>query len=165
MNRLIIYCDQLDFSSLAKAFDGEFKADCNLSAEILFVEEEEIKNLNAEQRNVDAVTDVLYFPTLEGIKGENIKKSNFIYDVDEERNRFIGSIVICTKRAQEQAEEYGHSYERELFYLATHGLCHLFGYDHMTDQDKAEMREKEKAVMEILYPTKKETSKKSGGNE
>jgi len=154
MNRLIIYCDQLDFSSLAKAFDGEFKADCNLSAEILFVEEEEIKNLNAEQRNVDAVTDVLSFPTLEGIKGENIKKSNFIYDVDEEGNLFIGSIVICTKRAQEQAEEYGHSYERELFYLATHGLCHLLGYDHMVEDEKAEMREKEEKVLAKINLTR-----------
>lgn len=150
MNRLYIYCDQFDFLSLGEAFIGEFESDCDLSAEILFVDEEEIRRVNAEQRQIDAVTDVLSFPTLDGIRNKKILKKNFKYDVDEDGNLFIGSILICTKRAEEQAVEYGHSYNRELYYLATHGLCHLLGYDHMNDSDKSEMREKEEKVLTKL---------------
>lgn len=154
MNRLIIYCDEFDFSPLASAFDGEYKADCNLSAEILFVDEDEIRELNKNQRGIDAVTDVLSFPTLDGIREQEIKKDYFKYDVDEDGNLFIGSIVICTKRAQEQADEYGHTYNRELLYLATHGLFHLLGYDHMTDDDKGQMREKEERVLTKINATR-----------
>lgn len=150
MSRLNIYCDQFDFLSLGEAFLGEFESDCDLSAEILFVDEDEIRRVNLEQRKIDAVTDVLSFPTLDGIKSKKILKKNFIYDVDEEGNLFIGSILICTKRAEEQALEYGHSYNRELYYLATHGLFHLLGYDHMNEVDKTEMREKEEKVLTKL---------------
>ena len=154
MNRLIIYCDEFDFLPLASAFDGEYRADCNLSAEILFVDEDEIRELNKNQRGIDAVTDVLSFPTLDGIREQEIKKDYFKYDVDEDGNLFIGSIVICTKRAQEQADEYGHTYNRELLYLATHGLFHLLGYDHMTDDDKGQMREKEERVLTKINATR-----------
>lgn len=154
MKHLDIYCDQLDFSSLAAAFDGEFSADCPLALEIIFVGKDEIKALNAERRSVDAVTDVLSFPTLDGICGKKISAKDFPYDIDEEGNLFIGSIVICTDVAHEQAEEYGHSYERELFYLATHGACHLLGYDHIAEDDKKIMREKEERVLKKLNLTR-----------
>lgn len=154
MNRLIIYCDEFDFLPLANAFAGEYKADCNLCAEILFVGEEEIKELNKNQRGIDAVTDVLSFPTLDGIRDKEIKKDYFKFDVDEDGNLFIGSIVICTKRAQEQADEYGHTYNRELLYLATHGLFHLLGFDHMTDDDKRQMRQKEESVLTKINATR-----------
>lgn len=156
MNNLSIYCDQLDFSSLAAAFDGEFVSDCPLALEIVFVGKEEIKQLNAERRSIDAVTDVLSFPTLDGICEREISAKDFPYDIDEEGNLFIGSIVICTDVAREQAEEYGHSYERELFYLATHGVCHLLGYDHMQEDDKKLMREKEEKVLKKLNLTRDE---------
>ena len=71
-------------------------------------------------------------------------------EIDEEGNLLIGSIVICCDRAREQAEEYGHSYQRELHYLIVHGIMHCLGYDHMTDEDKAEMREKEEYVLSKL---------------
>ena len=60
---------------------------------------------------------------------------------------FIGSVVICEERAKEQAEEYAHSYRRELNYLVVHGLCHLLGYDHMVEEDKAQMRALEEKVL------------------
>jgi len=147
---LTVYCDDFDFAPLAAAFDGEVESDCNLAAEIVFTDEEEIKRLNRELRNTDAVTDVLSFPSLDNIRGAKLKKADFPTDIDEEDNLFLGSIAICVKRAQEQAEEYGHSYNRELHYLATHGLWHLLGYDHMTDADKAQMREKEEKVLNKL---------------
>lgn len=147
MKHLHIYCDDFDFAPLAKAFDKEFNSNVDLACEILFVDEEEIQRLNRETRNTDRVTDVLSYPTMDGIKNQKIIKKEHIDEVDEEGNLLIGSIVICTKRAQEQAQEYGHSYNRELHYLATHGVCHLLGFDHMQEDEKAEMRQKEEAVL------------------
>jgi probable rRNA maturation factor len=96
---------------------------------------------------MDKVTDVLSYPALDGIKGQAIKGEEHPYEIDEEDNLLIGSIVICCDRAREQAEEYGHSYNRELHYLIVHGIMHCLGYDHLTDEDKAEMREKEELVL------------------
>ncbi len=144
---LKIYCDQFDFSALEKAFDGETESDCVLAAEIVVTDEEEIRRLNCETRGVDAVTDVLSYPSLDNIRGVTLKKADFPMDLDEEGNLFLGSIAICKKRAEEQAEEFGHSFLREVNYLACHGMWHLLGYDHMTDGDKAVMREREEKVM------------------
>lgn len=147
---LNIICDDLDFTSLSKAFEGEYEADCPLSAEIITVGKEEIKELNNRFRNIDRVTDVLSFPTLDGIRGKKLLKADYPFDIDADGTLFLGSIAICKEVAKEQAEEYGHPFERELFYLATHGLCHLLGYDHMMDEDKAQMREKEERVLKKL---------------
>ena len=144
--KLIIYSER-DFTSLSKAFEEEFESDCNISAEIVAVDEQEIRRLNRENRGIDEVTDVLSFPSLDGIFGKKLEKKNFPADIDEEGNLFIGSIAICVRRAEEQAEEYGHSFERELNYLAAHGICHLLGYDHMIEEDKLVMREKEEKVL------------------
>ena len=154
MFNLNIYCDEYDFSPLARAFEGEAEADCPISLEIIFADKEEIKRLNSQFRKIDRETDVLSFPTLDGIRGKALKAADYPYDVDEDGKLFLGSIVICTEVAKAQAEEYGHSYERELFYLAAHGVCHLLGYDHMTDEDKTEMREKEERVLEKLHLTR-----------
>lgn len=151
---LKIYCEEFDFSPLSAAFDGEFESDSGCAAEIVFVDEEEIRRLNRELRSTDAVTDVLSFPALDGIRGKKLKKNDFPADIDEENNLFLGSIAICEKRAVEQAEEYNHSFNRELHYLATHGLFHLLGYDHMTDTDKAEMRAKEESVLNKMNITR-----------
>ena len=154
MLMLNIFCEQFDFSPLAEAFEGEIESDCGLSAEIIITDEAEIRRLNAEARGIDAVTDVLSFPSLDGIRGRALKKADFPFEVDEEGTIFLGSIVICEKRAREQAEEYGHSYMRELHYLAVHGLWHLLGYDHMTEEDKPEMRAKEEKILSKLGITR-----------
>ncbi len=132
---------------MQKAFGGEFSSDISLSAEIIFCSEEEIQKLNSQFRHIDSVTDVLSFPTLDGIRGVKIKKADFPCDIGDDKKLFIGSVAICEKRAKEQAEEYGLSYERELNYLAVHGLCHLLGYDHENEDDKKEMREKEERIL------------------
>lgn len=154
MQKLKIECEDFDFSLLEGAFEGEFSSDCTLSLEITFVDEVEIRRLNNKARGVDAITDVLSFPSLDGILNKKIKKSDFRYDLDEDGSLFIGSIAICPTRAKEQAEDYGHSERRELFYLATHGICHLLGYDHMTDKDKSVMREKEERVLSKINITR-----------
>ena len=148
--KLYIYCEEEDFSALSDAFEGELESDTDLSAEIIIVDEEEIRRLNREMRNIDAVTDVLSFPSLDNIFGKKIEKKNFPYEVDEQGNLFIGSIAICKKRASEQAEEYGHSIEREMSYLAVHGVCHLLGYDHMVEADKKVMRKMEEHILEKM---------------
>lgn len=150
MCKLEIISEEECFSCLSPVFASEFESDACLSAEILIVGREEIHRLNREFRQVDRATDVLSFPTLDGIRGKKIAKSDFPYDVSDDGSIFIGSVVICREVAEEQAREYGHSFERELYYLAVHGLCHLLGYDHMTDDDKAEMRRKEERIMERL---------------
>lgn len=145
-----IFCDDYDFSPLAGAFEGEVEADCDLAVEVILCDEEYIKKLNAETRGVDAVTDVLSYPSLDHIRGAILKKADFPADLDEEGNLFLGSIAICKKRAEEQAEEYGHSYFRELNYLAAHGVLHLLGYDHIEESDRAEMREREERVLKKI---------------
>ena len=139
--------DELQLHSLCKAVGAFVRSDVGLAAEGVFVDADEIRALNQEQRGIDAVTDVLSFPTLDGICEKELKKADFPFDIDENGNLFIGSIVINRERAREQAEEYGHSYERELHYLLVHGIMHCLGYDHMTDGDKAKMRAAEEAVL------------------
>ena len=146
-----LFCDeefsQENVAALENALQGFVQTDVTLGVEIVFVDGEEIQRLNRETRSIDKVTDVLSYPYLDGIKGKPLAAEEFPFDVDEEGNLFVGSVVVCVKRAIEQAEEYGHSLNRELHYLLTHGVLHCLGYDHMTDEDKAEMREKEEYVL------------------
>ena len=150
---LRILCDEYDFSPLAAAFADEFDCDVPAAAEVVIVDKEEIKRLNNQFRSIDKVTDVLSFPSLEGIYNKPIRGEDFPYE-SEDGVLNVGCIAICKEVAAEQAEEYGHSFERELNYLITHGVCHLFGYDHMTESDKAAMREKEEKVLKKLSLTR-----------
>lgn len=151
MGKLVIESLQkkMKLRKLAKAVYAVLGQKARFKAELVFESEDGIQVLNRRARGVDSVTDVLSFPTLEGIKGEVINPENCVTEM-EGRYIFIGSIVLCEEKIKEQAEELGHSAEREREYLIIHGLLHLFGYDHMTEEDKKEMREKEKAVIKIL---------------
>lgn len=133
--------------ALENALGESVDSDVPLALEVIFVSEEEIRSLNAQTREIDKVTDVLSYPTLDGIKGEEIKGAEHPFEIDEEARLVIGSVAVCIQRAKEQAKEYGHSFERELNYLIVHGAMHCLGYDHMTDEDKAEMREREEFVL------------------
>lgn len=149
MRKLIIECEEegFDTSLLEKYGLQGVDTDVPLAVELVFTDEAGIRKLNAETRGKDAVTDVLSFPNLDGILQKPIRKEDFPFDTDEDGNLFLGSIVICRERAAQQAEEYGHSLRRELYYLAVHGLCHLLGYDHETDEEKAQMRAREERVL------------------
>lgn len=111
------------------------KLDENVEVSVSFVDDNEIRDLNREYRGVDKSTDVLSFPM----------DDEFIID-----NRILGDVIINTRRVMDQAEELGHSNERELSYLTVHSILHLLGYDHMEDEDKKEMREREKLAMKEL---------------
>ena len=141
-------------NALERALSGFVWSDAPLAFEIEFVSESEIRELNAETRGIDKVTDVLSYPALDGIKGKKLCKKEYPYSLDEEGNLLVGSIAVCVKRAKEQAEEYGHSYERELHYLIVHGVMHCLGYDHEAEEDKQEMREKEELILSRLGITR-----------
>ena len=145
---------EVSLAALEGAMDGFVDSDVDLAIELVFVEEEEIRRLNNQTRGIDKVTDVLSYPALDDIKGQALYGEDYPFDIDDEGNLLIGSIAICCQRAKEQAEEYGHSYERELHYLIVHGIMHCLGYDHIEETDKVEMREKEEYILGKLGITR-----------
>ena len=153
MGRLIVLSEE-DNATLQAVADAVYKAEkqkINLYVDVSFVSAEDIRALNKDNRNVDAVTDVLSFPMLEGVKGNIIKKKDNILDYDPDMKAvFLGSVAICREKIAAQAKEYGHSVERETAYLFAHSLFHLFGYDHIAEDDKKEMRQREDSVMNAL---------------
>ena len=109
---------------------------------------EVIKEANKKYRNIDKATDVLSFPMFEKEEIEELIENN--YDVED----VIGDLIISIPKVKEQAIEYGHSFERELAYMVVHGFYHLMGYDHMEENDKKEMRQKEDGVLNKLGITR-----------
>ena len=116
----------------------------NNSAEInvMFVTDEEIREINRDYRKIDKSTDVLSFPM-----GEN-----GVYDINPENGcLLLGDVVISVEHAQMQANEFGHSLEREIAYLTVHSVLHLLGYDHVLEgEDKRVMREHEEEALSIM---------------
>ena len=104
-----------------------------------FADEEEIRRLNAAYRDKDAVTDVLSFPQYDDL-----------CELDNEEEICLGDVVICGRVARRQAEEYGHSYERELLYLFVHSILHLLGYDHMEEEERIEMETLQREILNEL---------------
>ena len=111
---------------------------CEIS--VTFVNMEEIHELNKLHRGVDKPTDVLSFPQFEDVCEE----------APEEGEICLGDVVICREKAAEQAEEFGHSFEREILYLFVHSVLHLLGYDHMEEGEKKVMRAREEKIMEHI---------------
>ena len=109
---------------------------------------ENIKKYNKQYRNIDKETDVLSFPMFEKDELESIINNN------QENTDILGDMVISIPRVREQAEEYGHSFERELAYMVVHSFYHLIGYDHIEEEDKKLMREKEEFVLNKLNITR-----------
>lgn len=115
---------------------------------ILLTDDEGIHEINRVMRDVDKPTDVLSFPMFDLTPGEHPD----IYDTDPETGRVpLGDMCISVERARAQAEEYGHSFEREICYLSVHSVLHLLGYDHMDEGEmKKQMRGREEAIMSAL---------------
>lgn len=127
--------------------------DFNKAVEIsvTFVNNERIKEINREHRNKDVATDVLSFPMLEfdeiGKINSDYHMGDYNYDEDV---LMLGDIVISLEKAKQQADEYGHSFEREIGFLTAHSMFHLLGYDHETPQEEETMRSKEELVLQKL---------------
>lgn len=141
----ILFDDRQDFieingdncGAIEKAIEEVIKAEeleGDFEVSVSFVTNEEIKELNKEFRNVDSETDVLSFPMDDEFEGVVL----------------LGDIVLSTQRIIEQANDFGHSLEREMAYLTVHSMLHLLGYDHMNDDEKSEMRSREKEIMKKL---------------
>ena len=138
-----------DYNAIASATMKALNQSGSVSVELSIVDEEFIKKTNLEFRGIDRVTDVLSFPSLDGIRYKNVDACDFPLDLDEDGRVFLGSIIICDKMAKEQALEFGHSENREFCYLFCHGLLHLFGYDHVVDSDDIEMRALANKVLKL----------------
>ncbi len=106
----------------------------------------EIHKINMKYRQVDRPTDVLSFPMYEKDEIFKLKKESIQNNIE----KILGDIIVSIEKVQEQAEEYGHSFERELAYLVTHGMLHLLGYDHMVEEEKNQMREREEFILQKL---------------
>ena len=108
---------------------------------VTFTDNAGIRELNKQYRDKDIDTDVLSFPM-----GEN-----GVYDIDMETGaKILGDVVISMEKARDQAERFGHSFQREVGYLTAHSVLHLLGYDHVDNLERVRMREKEELIMEQL---------------
>ena len=125
---------------------------------LLFVDNEEIRDINRETRGIDKATDVLSFPMLDYPKDKVFKevyketKFNEIYLDGEEL--VLGDMVLSLERAKEQSIEYNHSFNREVCYLVVHSILHLLGYDHMENEEKKIMRKREEEILGDLNITR-----------
>lgn len=125
---------------------SDIKTGCEVS--ISLVDDNRIKEINSEFRNIDTATDVLSFPIVEMDEGIILSMEG---DLDRDENLLIlGDIVISLERAKKQAEEYGHSFTREVAFLTAHGIFHLLGYDHTNDEQESKMLEKQEEVLNVL---------------
>ena len=112
----------------------------NAELSVTLTDNEHIHVINREYRGVDRPTDVISFALNESDEPE----------IEDAEINVLGDIIISLERAAEQAEEYGHSYRREIAFLTVHGLLHLLGYDHMEEDERLEMEEEQRIVMEAL---------------
>ena len=129
--------------------------ECPYEAEVnvLFTDNASIREINRDNRDIDALTDVLSFPI-----GEYPVPGNFDTLEDEQPEVFhpetgelmLGDIVISVERVVAQAEEFGHSEERELGFLLAHSVLHLCGFDHMEEEERLVMEEKQRLIMDTL---------------
>lgn len=130
---------------IKKCFEVEKLEHLNLYVSITLTNSENIRKINNEYRNIDKETDVLSFPMFEKNEIDKLIESETNKNID-----ILGDMVISIPKVQEQAKEYGHSFERELSYMVVHSFYHLMGYDHIKEEDKIVMRPKEEFILSEL---------------
>ena len=121
---------------------------CDCEINILLTDDEGIREVNRDMRDIDRATDVLSFPMFDLAPGEQPDE----FDADPDTGLVpLGDMCISVERARAQAEEYGHSFEREICYLSVHSVLHLLGYDHLDEGEmKRQMRQREEEIMSTL---------------
>lgn len=137
-----------------KCFEEENLQNINMYLNIILTNPEYIRETNKKYRNIDKETDVLSFPMFQKDELDDIVSNSKQSQI--EIQEVLGDIIISIPRVQEQAEEYGHSVERELSYMVVHGFYHIIGYDHIEEDDKIKMRAKEEVVLNKLNITREE---------
>lgn len=148
-------CQELARQVIEAALDY---AECPYEVEVnlLLTMNDEIQQMNREFRSIDRPTDVLSFPMIEyDVPGD----FSFLEDCDtcfhpESGELMLGDIVISKEKVIAQAEEYGHSVEREYAFLIAHSMLHLFGYDHIEDHERVVMEAKQREIMSLLHITR-----------
>lgn len=132
------------FFNLSQVIFNHLKLNNYFIFDITIVTLDEIHRINKEYRNIDRPTDVISFAFEDEVEGENkiIRNDNL--------PRTLGEIFICYEKCQMQSEEYGHSLDREMAFLFTHGLLHLLGYDHMNEEDEKIMFKIQDEIMDLL---------------
>lgn len=128
---------------------------CPYEAEInvILTDNTEIQEINKEHRNIDAPTDVLSFPMIDYISPADfsgLEEETDSYFHPETGELLLGDIIISVEKVMEQAREFGHSQKRELAFLTAHSMLHLMGYDHMEDEERLVMEDKQRKVLEAL---------------
>lgn len=140
--------DVCNFTLKEEGVEGEYQIS------LLFVDNNEIKEINEETRGINKATDVLSFPMLDYENGKVYKDMYIGYEFDEtymDGNELVlGDMVLSLERALEQSIEYNHTYEREVCYLVVHSILHLLGYDHMEEDEKLIMRSREEEILNKL---------------
>ncbi|MBQ2937708.1 MAG: rRNA maturation RNase YbeY [Clostridia bacterium] len=132
-----------------KCFEEEKLLNSKLVITITLTTPEDIRKINKKYRKIDKETDVLSFPMFQKSElEEKIRNKDFLYE------DVLGDIIISIEKVKQQAEEYGHSFERELSYMLVHGFYHLMGYDHIEEEDKKIMRPKEEKILNELKITR-----------
>ncbi|BCJ95391.1 endoribonuclease YbeY [Anaerocolumna cellulosilytica] len=135
-----------------KSLDFE---NCPYEAEVnvILTDNTEIQEINKEHRNIDAPTDVLSFPMIDYEKPADFSaledEADYYFHPDT-GELLLGDIIISVEKVMEQAREFGHSQKRELAFLTAHSMLHLMGYDHMEDEERLVMEEKQRQVLEAL---------------
>ena len=144
---------------IQKCFEVEHINPTSLYICVTLTNPKNIREINKEYRNIDKETDVLSFPMFEKDELDKLIATNFLKTLNLKNGALqdiMGDIIISIERVEEQAKEYGHSFEREFAYMLVHGFYHLRGYDHMEEEEKAQMREKEENVLSQLNITRGE---------
>lgn len=144
---------------IQKCFEVEHINPTSLYICVTLTDPKNIREINKEYRNIDKETDVLSFPMFEKDELDKLIATNLLKTFNLKNGALqdiMGDIIISIERVEEQAQEYGHSFEREFAYMLVHGFYHLRGYDHMVEEEKAQMREKEENVLSQLNITRGE---------
>lgn len=126
---------------LNKCFEEEKLENKKLYVNVVLTDSKNIQSINKKHRGIDRPTDVLSFPMFKKGELDNLKIKN---------EDILGDMVISIEKVKQQGEEYGHTFKRELAYMVVHSFYHLLGYDHMTKNDKKEMRQKEEDILQKL---------------
>ena len=134
---------------LSECYKEENMQDSELIITVTLTTPNNIQDINKKYRNIDKATDVLSFPMFEKEEIDLKIKNKQFYTED-----VLGDIIISIEKVEEQARDYGHSFERELAYMVVHGFYHLMGYDHIKEEDKIIMRPKEEKVLSQLNITR-----------
>lgn len=152
---------ELDYESITKrvvetALDTE-NCPYEIELNVIFTDNSEIQEVNKNYREVDAPTDVLSFPMVDYTEPgdfSHLEEDTDNYFNPETGELLLGDILVSVEKIMEQAKEYGHSEERELGFLIAHSMLHLFGYDHMEEEERAVMEEKQRLILDGLGITR-----------